>query len=193
MDDYLDPALEYQNPYQDESEQLYQYYLRNATKDYAGIDPNLGLTIPDWAYERALSGVVGDRVPKYGIDPGVAIPDYKTDPEGYMNVVSKNTRMMKPENKSPALANVDHGLQSQKDWSKLGPLVGMRPPVYQLLKLLAQRTPRRTGVPARLDAFGRSRVGQRLLQSDDAHPFTQASPPTWEQLMWGLRPFWGRN
>lgn len=180
MEDY-NSSLDYLNPYQDESEQLYQYYLRSAGDRY-GVDTSMGLTTPSWIYGAALRDVVEQRTGH----PLV------TDPGDPLSLLSTPMSPRDPNN-NPALANVDHALQSQKDWELTGPPTAMRPPVYQLLKLLAQRMPKASMIPAGLDAFGRSRMGQRLLQSDDEHPFTEASPPSWEQLMWGMRPIWGRN
>jgi hypothetical protein len=163
----MNPYLDYTDEVAgDPSEQLYQYFLRAAARRQGVSDDfvDSGL-LPGSVYESALTNAVGARDPM----------------------------SQRPE--STALRNADHGLQGQDIYNNSPPFLGVAsamaaPPIYNLLKLLAQKS---SLLGSGLDAFGRTRMGQKLLRTEDEHPFTEASPPSWEAVKWGLRPFWGRN
>lgn len=177
------------NPYQDDSEQLYQYFLRSAAgpgnEDWVAN----GLTIPQGVYANALSDVINTREGRM-IDREKA--NY-VDPYNPYDEDDGPPEMQRPANKNLALRDADHGLQSQRDWYDYHAVVLPRTLLYNALKWLAQNTSRMSGIPEGLDAIGRSRYGQRILGTTDQHPFTEASPPSPKSVMWGLRPFWGKN
>lgn len=92
-----------------------------------------------------------------------------------------------PPNTSIPLRNAQHGFVGQvaareSPIGKWGHLLAV--PGYNLAKLLAQNMPSASGVPGWLDRFG-AWYGNDTL--------TDASPPSWESIKWGLRPFWGKD
>lgn len=151
----------YLNPYQDEAEQLYQFYLRNGwdNSGFRGEEiPSVGFYNPYWS----------------------ALVDATSDREGWDG---------KPPNNSIPLRNASHGLLGQaaayaSPLGKWGHLLAV--PGYNLAKFLAQNMPSYSGIPYGLDLIGDWYGG-------DKNSLTKASPPSWEAIMWGLRPFWGKN
>ena len=75
------------------------------------------------------------------------------------------------------LANAEHALFAQylADRNPINKLLlGIAVPSYQAAKWTAQTIP-----------------GGRYLDYISPTPLYNATPPSWEQLMWGLAPFWG--
>lgn len=86
------------------------------------------------------------------------------------------------------LRNAQHGLVGQvgameSPFGKFGNLFAI--PTYNASKFAAQRGPAWLG--QLLDA-----IGDRTLDSGP-NSLTQASPPSWEAVRWGLRPWWGND
>lgn len=150
-------TLDYSSPKQNESEQLYQMYLR-AGQDRAN----------QYQQPRGI--------------PGVPDPDYL-----YALASSAVDRQSNP---SIPLRNAQHGFVGQvaAQSNPLGALAGLfTVPTYNFAKLLGQNTLRASGIP-----YGLDMIGDALLDSGP-NSITEASPPSWEAIKWGLRPFWGRN
>lgn len=86
------------------------------------------------------------------------------------------------------LRNAQHGLVGQvgameSPFGKYGSLFAV--PAYNAAKFAAQRGPSWLGVL--LDA-----MGDRMLDSGP-NSLTQASPPSWDAIRWGLRPWWAND
>lgn len=91
-------------------------------------------------------------------------------------------------NNSIPLRDAEHGLVAQvaARESPIGRYGGLfAVPAYNLAKYIAQRGPAPVG--RFMDA-----LGDRALDGGP-NSLTQASPPSWKALWWGLRPWWGKD
>jgi hypothetical protein len=165
------------NPYQDEAEQLYQFFLGTQTGYNRPAD------LMD--YNRALQKVIHYRE---GTPEPISIEDKINAQMTNQQIADLMKTPIIPNDpiNSRALRNVDHGLQSQVDSYGKSVLSRIARPIgYNLIKLLAQSHP----------VLGEYLDKNLTLpeQEDDPHPYTEASPPGLDSIWWGLRSFWGKN
>lgn len=95
------------------------------------------------------------------------------------------------------LRDLDWGVTAMQNYYEGVPMSALaaRPFVYNILKGLAQRFPNTIGKHLDEAAAGRGPLGSMNyvnsgVTGSETGAFTKATPPDFQSLIWGLRPFW---
>lgn len=94
---------------------------------------------------------------------------------------------------SPPLTRVDHGLQAMKDYYRGTPRAAqlLRVLAYNAAKGAAQNAPE--SVAPGVERWLLNKMGNVSDMSQASGALREATPPSFQSILWGLRPFWARD